>query len=73
MVSKRGMWIIKDTKDLASKKVKSLLGTNILMQVPVLKDMLNGMNTESCVSTEDLSFARIAGNCLPVFIDSLIH
>ena len=32
--------------------------------MPVLKDMLNGMNTESCVLTEDdVSFARVIGNC----------
>ena len=58
VVSKRDVLIVKDTTDLASKKVNSLLGTNILMQVTVLKDMLNGMNAESCVSTEDdVSFA----------------
>ena len=67
-IPQRGVLIVKDTTELAGKKVNGLLGTNVLMQVPVLKDMLNGMSTGTCVATEDsVSFARVAGNC-PILV-----
>ena len=63
-VLKRGVLIVKDSTDLASHEVNGLLGTNVLMQVPVLKNMLNGMKTEAYRPTrEAVSFARVAGHC----------
>ena len=62
-VPRRGVLIVKDSTDLASQEVNGLLGTNVLMQVPVLKNMLNGMKTETYRPTrEAVSFARVAGH-----------
>ena len=63
-VPKRGVLILKDSTDLASQEVNGLLGTNVLMLVSVLKNMLNGMKTESYRPTrEAVSFAGVAGHC----------
>ena len=62
-VPNRGVLVVKDSTELANQEVNGLLGTNVLMQVPVLKNMPNGMKTESYMPTRDADSSRVAGHC----------